>query len=106
MYTGLDLAEIGEVMERGYKEDGYSGAISLAAETLEEISREAFMGPYWISILYASIGKKEQTLEWLERGYEIRSPNMPYINDPRFDFLRDEPRFQELLRKMNLPEVE
>jgi len=106
LYTGMGHAEIGEVMERGYKEDGYSGAMSLAAETLEEISREAFIGPYLIFILYASAGKKEQTLEWLERGYEIKDPNMPYINDPRFDFLRDEPRFQDLLRKMNLPELE
>ena len=103
LYTGIGHAEIGEVMERGYKEDGYSGAISLAAETLVEISREAFIGPYFIFILYASAGKKEQTLEWLERGYEIRDPNMPYINDPRFDFLRDDPRFKALLRKMNLP---
>ena len=103
LYTGIGLAEIGEVMERGYKEDGYSGAMSLAAETLVEISREAFIGPYSIFILYASAGKKEQTLEWLERGYEIRDPNMPYINDPRFDFLRDAPRFKALLRKMNLP---
>ena len=103
LYTGIGHAEIGEVMERGYKEDGYSGAISLAAETLVEISREAFIGPYFIFILYAAAGNKEQTLEWLERGYEIKDPNMPYINDPRFDFLRDEPRYQELLRKMNLP---
>ena len=103
LYTGIGHVEIGEVLERGYKEDGYSGAMSLAAETLEEISREAFIGPYFIFILYASAGKKEQTLEWLERGYEIRDPNMPYINDPRFDFLRDDPRFKALLRKMNLP---
>jgi len=103
MYTGIGHAEIGDVMARGYAEDGYPGAMSLAAETLVEISREAFIGPYSIFILYASAGKKEQTLEWLERGYEIRDPNMPYINDPRFDFLRDDPRFKALLRKMNLP---
>ena len=39
----------------------------------------------------------------MERGYKIGDPNMPYIIEPCFDILRDEPRFHDLLRKMNLP---
>ena len=43
-------------------------------------------------------------LGWLERAYERGSPNMPpMVNVGAFDKLRDQPRFQALLRKMNLP---
>ena len=49
-------------------------------------------------------GKKPKPSTWLERGFEVRDPNMPYISvDPTYDPLRAEPRFQALLRKMNLP---
>ncbi|MGM0467078.1 MAG: hypothetical protein ACQERH_11680 [Acidobacteriota bacterium] len=42
-------------------------------------------------------------MEWLEKAYEIRDPIMPYVGYHIFDLLDDDPRYQELLRKMNLP---
>jgi len=51
-------------------------------------------------------GKNEEALIWLEKAYEAYDPNMRYIViDPIFDDLRDEPRFNELLRKMNFPQA-
>ena len=44
-------------------------------------------------------------MEWLWKAYEEDDHNVVVISlDPLFDNLRDEPRFKELLRKMNLPE--
>ena len=54
------------------------------------------------SVLYEMLSGK--ALEWLERGFEIRDPNMPYLGLPIYDPLRSDPRFQDLLRRMNLPE--
>jgi tetratricopeptide (TPR) repeat protein len=102
-FTGLGLAEIAEVMARGYEQDGYSGAMRIAAETLVSFSQETHISPCFISFVYSFAGEKEQALKWLERAYEMKDPNMPYLITPAFDILRDELRFQELLRRMNLP---
>jgi hypothetical protein len=42
-------------------------------------------------------------LDWLEKAYEDYDPSMLYLGLPYYDPLRSYPRFQELLRKMNLP---
>jgi len=54
---------------------------------------------------YSSAGQISQALDWLERGFEEHAIAMPWVSvDPVYDPLRDEPRFQTLLRRMNLPE--
>jgi hypothetical protein len=42
--------------------------------------------------------------EELERGYQAHEPNMIYIGvGPAYDSVREDPRFQDLLRRMKLP---
>ena len=106
LFTGLDFAEIAEVMAQGYEEDGYSGAMTSAAETMEALSKQAYVSPFSIAMMYALAGDKEKTIEWLERGYEMRDPMMPYISIFTFDLLDDDPRYQDLLRRMNLRKQE
>lgn len=61
--------------------------------------------PYRVAAIYAALGDKNRALEWLERDYEARGGWMIWLKvDPAFDNLRSEPRFQELLRRMNFPE--
>ncbi len=104
-FTALDLAPIVEVMAQGYEQDGYSGAMRSAAETLAAFSQETFISPWWISFVYAFAGEKEQTLKWLERAYEMKDPMMPYTGGGIiFETLGGDPRYQDLLRRMNLPE--
>jgi hypothetical protein len=46
---------------------------------------------------------KNRSLDWLEKGYELHDPNMPYISSlPFFSDLRSDPRYRALLKKMNL----
>jgi hypothetical protein len=54
---------------------------------------------------YAMVGDRTRSLDWLEKAYAQRNPNMLYVGCmPIFDPLRAEPRFQALLRRMNLPQ--
>ncbi|UCC81880.1 MAG: tetratricopeptide repeat protein [Gemmatimonadota bacterium] len=52
--------------------------------------------------IYALAGQREKTLEWLERAYERRNSGILFLKDPAYDFLRDDPRFIELMRNVNL----
>jgi TolB-like protein/tetratricopeptide (TPR) repeat protein len=53
--------------------------------------------------IYAYLGEKDRAFEWLEKGYEGREGGMIFLNvRPGYVPLRDDPRFQELLDRMNL----
>ena len=60
---------------------------------------------YYIARGYLALGDMGGTFKWLEAAYE--EPHHPYIpwirNFVTYDPLRDDPRFQDLLTRMNLP---
>jgi len=55
-------------------------------------------------VIYAYLGEKDQMFEQLEEAYEERDANAlrNLQSHPAYDPLRDDPRFQDLLRRMNL----
>jgi serine/threonine-protein kinase len=56
-----------------------------------------------LALVYAGLGEKDKSFEWLEKGFERKDEEMTYIGvDPRFDGFRSDPRFADLLRRMNL----
>jgi len=93
-------------LEQGFEEGGYHKAMQRTAEMMIS-QRDSIYFPSWqIFTLYCRAEIKEEALEWLQKAYEEHDSNMPYISiDPLFDFLRDEPRFHSILKKMNLPEL-
>jgi serine/threonine protein kinase/Flp pilus assembly protein TadD len=108
-YTAKGDLEATEALALGNSESGYSGALSRVAEMLIMRSRNTseYVTPWQIGTLYTRAGKIDEALEWLEKACDEKDSNMPYINvDPIFDILRDEPRFQDLLRRLNFPDKE
>jgi hypothetical protein len=73
------------------------------AEALIARLPETFCLPSDIATYYMAAGEKAKTLDWLEKGFEIHDPILPYLGLPYFDGLRSDPRFQDLLRKVGLP---
>jgi tetratricopeptide (TPR) repeat protein len=56
--------------------------------------------------VYAALGEKDEAFRWLEEGYKIRLSFMPWIRQfPALAPLREDPRFQDLVRRMNLPVI-
>jgi TolB-like protein/Tfp pilus assembly protein PilF len=100
----LGDVDVVEALERGSSEAGYEGAMKLAAETLEEHSKRSHVPGVRIARLFAHAGENAQALDWLERAFEEREGPLVHLN-VGWDWhdLRDEPRFRNLLRRMNFP---
>ena len=92
-------------LDRGYSADGYHQALRSLAELLVARSDTMHVTPWQIGTLYTRAGDGDLALAHLERAFEERDPNIPYLTvDPIFDFLRTEPRFRALIRRLGLPE--
>jgi TolB-like protein len=93
-------------LEQGYLKDGFKGALLLLADRLVELwtnNPNQFFAPTDIASLYSLANETDKALNLLERAYNSRDPNIPYLLFPTYDNLRNNPRFQDLCRRMNLP---
>jgi TolB-like protein/thioredoxin-like negative regulator of GroEL len=86
---------------------GLMGRKKEANDILSELKKRAEkqdVSDYQIALVYIGLGEKEAAVEALEQAYRERSTLMSYLKmDPRLDPLRDNSKFQELLRNMNFP---
>jgi TolB-like protein/DNA-binding winged helix-turn-helix (wHTH) protein len=63
-----------------------------------------YVAAFTIAMTHWDLGEKDQTLRWLDKAYEERCTSLYTLAlDPSFDPLRSDPRFQNLLHRMNLP---
>ena len=94
-----------EAFDRGYRAGGYPEGWKRYAEYRAVGFRESHTGAMAIVQAYVKAGEYPLALEWLERGFEVRDPNLPYaFIGPGFEAIRSDPRFQSLRRRMNLPQ--
>jgi TolB-like protein/DNA-binding winged helix-turn-helix (wHTH) protein len=66
-------------------------------------ARSPYVCPYEVAGVYAQLGDSDRAIDWLDKAYRNRSCLYWLRQDPRFDSIRSDPRFQELLAKMNFP---
>ncbi len=66
-------------------------------------SRGQFHAATGIALRYLDAGDNGRAIAWLQKGYYLQDPNMPYTNGPPFDRLRDDPRYQALMRRVGVP---
>jgi Flp pilus assembly protein TadD len=74
-------------------------------DTLNTLSKQKYVPAGFRARIYAGLGEKDLAFEWLEKAYAERSINAGIVGiklDPVYDPLRSDPRFQNLLRRMNL----
>jgi predicted Zn-dependent protease len=92
------------VIARAY---ALSGRRAEAQRTLDELlarSKHSHVSNYSLASVYAALGDKGRALDLLEKSFAERSQFFDFIkSDPEMDSLRSEPRFQELVRRMNFP---
>ena len=58
----------------------------------------------FIAAVYAQLGEKDKAFQWLGRAYQNRDYFMSFLEtDPFMDPLRQDPRFQDMLRRVGFP---
>jgi TolB-like protein/tRNA A-37 threonylcarbamoyl transferase component Bud32 len=81
-----------------------SGAEGYWRWELKRLEGQYEAHPTYIAMVYAQLGDEEQAFEWLERAYEQHDGLLYLLKaDPRWDPLRDDPRYEDLVRRMNFP---
>jgi len=74
-------------------------------DKLNELSKQEYLPAGCTARIYSGLGEKDKAFKWLEKAYEERSiglGGMAIKVDPLWDPLRSDPRFADLLRRMNL----
>ncbi|MDQ6800527.1 MAG: protein kinase [Acidobacteriota bacterium] len=87
----------------GYARTGRRDEALKIIHELEERLPKHSASPFGIAFVYTGLGDREQAYRWLERGIDEYDQNLMGTSGFEFDAWRSDPRFQQLMRKMNLP---
>jgi serine/threonine protein kinase len=80
------------------------GALA-ALDRLRALSRASYVPPILLARVACSLGHADEAIAFLEEGFRAREIELPFLRvEPRFDGLRGDPRFQELIRRVAIPE--
>jgi tetratricopeptide (TPR) repeat protein len=91
------IAFLGYALAKSGKQEEARAAL----EELLKLSTERYVSPFHIALIYNGLDERDETLAWLERGFKERDPKMVFLKvEPKWNNLRSDPRFQDLLRRV------
>jgi TolB-like protein/DNA-binding winged helix-turn-helix (wHTH) protein/Tfp pilus assembly protein PilF len=91
-------------MGHAYGEWGHPTEAQQVLRRLAEMSREKYVTPYGVALVYAGLGDKDHAFTWLDMAYQGRSHWLVWLKrDPRWDSIRSDPRFPDLVKRVGLP---
>jgi TolB-like protein/DNA-binding winged helix-turn-helix (wHTH) protein/Tfp pilus assembly protein PilF len=112
-WTLFGFPEVSAEVHRALATSGYRGAIRESAKAMERLmaTHQAF-GPFSTAQLYATIGEKDRAFYWLEQAYAQHDLGIAGTDiglqslavDPLLEPLRSDARFEDLLRRVGLPQ--
>jgi eukaryotic-like serine/threonine-protein kinase len=86
-----------------YAISGKQNEAKTILDQLNQRQTREYVSPVYLALVYAGLGDHDKAIQWLQKGYQERSDAITFIKvEPRFDSLRGDVRFQELLRLMGL----
>ena len=100
-----DLLAVNKAARLEYAKAGYRAANKRIAEVLQEQSKRVYIDPVNIATAFAVSGDKDEAFFWLEKAFAEKSDLIRILKTARtLDSLRPDPRFANLLRRMNIPQ--
>jgi serine/threonine protein kinase/Tfp pilus assembly protein PilF len=73
-------------------------------DDLQKLAKERYVAPHFFAGIYVGLGEHDRAIEYLEKSYEEHCHWLIYLHiDLSLDDLRNDSRFQDLLRRVGLP---
>jgi serine/threonine-protein kinase len=98
-------SDFASALEQGFRDAGWKGALAKGIEVRLAQRKSGYASPYYIAELYADLGDKNRAFAWLVTAYKEHDW---VLTQMRADFLLDplvsDPRFDELVHKVGLPQ--
>lgn len=70
---------------------------------LEGLAKRKYVSPVNVAMVLVALGEDDKAFQWLEKAYQEHYGWLVYLGvDPRFDRVRSDPRFTDLLRRVGL----
>jgi tetratricopeptide (TPR) repeat protein len=99
-----DMMELRWNLGHAYAVAGQTAEARKILGDLHGLAKTRRVDAYGFALIHTGLEEYDEALEWLERAYQDRNPWLPFMQvEPRLDPLRSDPRFQDLLRRMNFP---
>ena len=84
---------------------GRSSEARATRDQLERLAGRQYVSPVHLATLSAYLDDREDAFRWMEKAFDDGATDLRFLKvDPLFDPMRSDPRFPDLLRRMNLPE--
>jgi len=88
-----------------YASAGKQDEAARILKQLNEVSKGRYVPAYLVALVHAALKDADEAFRWLDKAYGERSARLALAKiDPRLDYLRSDPRFNDLLRRMKFPQ--
>ncbi len=102
-YTLAGQQEDEAAIRAAFRRNGFKAVLEWRMNSLKKEAARGYVSPVELAAYSARLHRTDETLRYLERGYQERATQMVRVSDdPVYDFLRSDPRFQAILRSMRL----
>ena len=89
----------------GYAVTGKRDEARRILANLEKLHEQGVVPSGSVAILHGALGESNEAFDWLQKAYEERDPQLTYIKTGRrFEPLRKDPRFAQLVHRVGLPD--
>lgn len=100
-YRLTNHASVAERIDRAFRENGYNAALRVLLVEAQKPDRKQYYGDYAVGRLHAVLGETASAIGALEQASRNHSGWMVFLaSDPVFDSIRDDARFQDLLKQV------
>jgi tetratricopeptide (TPR) repeat protein len=97
-------SEAWRTFEEAFRRGGPRAAMKARADQLAPAAEGAVANYMAVAAAYADAGEPDAAMAWLEKAYAVRLPQLLHVPaDPAFDAMRDDTRFEALMRKIGIP---